>query len=150
MQGSDRDDTGRLNAKQEKFCVYMVDGNMSATAAYKAVYGQNLSDTSAAASASKLLKIHKIKNRIKELRDEAAAPKIKTIIEAKAALSQIIDDPEVATGTRVAAIKLLLQSSGALYRENATEVNLYTGTDTIIYLPELDRDEDFEEETGQK
>ena len=136
--------TGDLSPRQEKFCLLYAETGR-ATEAYKQAYSNGeMGDNAAAASASKLLKNPKIQKRIREIRDEAAAPKIRSIIETKAFLSTVMDDPATATGTRVAAAKLLLQSQGALYKESAVEVNVNTGTDTIIYLPELDEPEEYE------
>lgn len=127
-----------LNLRQEKFCQLISEGTISATEAYKQVYGENLSDNSAAASASKLLKNHKIFMRIRELRDQAASVKIKTVAQTKALLSDLLDDPDTAGGTKVAAARLLLQSEGALKPENAQTVNLYSDSEKAeIVLPKI-------------
>lgn len=78
-----------LNAKQEAFCLhYAKTGN--ATESYLKAYG-NRNYSSAGASANRLLKNHKIQNRLLELRDEADSHKnaIMDIAEMQERLSAI-------------------------------------------------------------
>ena len=147
---TDGDGASRLTPRQRKFCeLYVENGGNGKQAATDAGY----SARTAKEQASRLLTNVHIVKYIIDLRDRAETVKVKSIIQTKAFLSAMIDDETVADGVRVNAARILLQSSGAFFAQNATaEVNVYSSdSDTIIYLPQLQTEEEclFQEEDDQ-
>lgn len=146
MPTTDNGSSDRLNARQEAFCLHYAESG-NATQAYKAAYGK-MSDNAAAASAARLLNQVKILKRIKELRDQTAAPRIKSIAETQAILSELLTDESTPAGTKVSAARTLLQSLGAFDRENQQQINLYSNADgdgdTVIILPPMLQEKDCE------
>jgi hypothetical protein len=60
------------NVRHEKFVQAIIAQNMSATAAYKSVYGDDKSENTVNASASRLVRFSKVAARLAELREKAA------------------------------------------------------------------------------
>src|ERR1700738_213468 len=61
------------NDRHEKFVQAIIAKQLSATAAYRSVYGEEKTDNVANSSASRLLRYVKITDRLRELRERNAA-----------------------------------------------------------------------------
>lgn len=139
----------RLSPRQEAFCrEYAESGN--ATAAYSRAYGASTTN-SAAASASKLLRNPKILARIKELQDESAVPRIASVMQVKAELSDILRDPTAKDSDRIAAGNVLLRAAGQFVHIQQKDKDEWAISSTtnddgaIILLPPINPDPDYPE-----
>lgn len=127
-----------LNDRQKRFCEFFASNGGNGT---QAAIDAGYSPQAARQQAARLLTNANILSYVRDLQDQAAAVRVKTVIQTKAFLSDVIDDDAAAMGIRVNAAKILLQSSGALFKENAAEVHLHTSDDVVIYLPAIESDE---------
>lgn len=92
-----------LTQKQERFCQNIVKG-MSQSDAYRDAYpGTKMSDKSIWEKSSTLSKNVKVKERIKELRDLQAIPKIMSATERLEWLTQIIESKKETTANKLKA-----------------------------------------------
>ena len=105
----------KLNQKQEAFCLEYCTNGGDGTAAYiKAYHPAN--KRTAAACASRLLTDANILRRIRALHDAAAAPKVASMVEAKATLSSIMRDPEAPPAARIRSAEALIRAAGGFMR----------------------------------
>ena len=143
-----------MNERQKRFCEFYAENPDGTDAAIKAGY----SPRTAASIGSENLRKPELLAYIRELQDQAAAPRIASIMEAKAVVSDVLRDPSEATGARLKAAELLLRSSGAFVRvsENESGRVIETGGadgGTVILLPPRQTEEecmveDDEDDTG--
>lgn len=128
-----------MNERQRRFCeCFASNGGNGAAAAREAGY----SERSAREIARKLLTDVDILDYIRKLQDEAAATRIKSVIQVKAFWSEIMCDGEQKTKDRLRASELLAKSSGAFIDPH--EETRFEGGEVQIYMPYTDRDEGCE------
>ena len=131
-----------MNERQKRFCEFYAENPDGTDAAIKAGY----SPRTAASIGSENLRKPELLAYIRELQDQAATPRIASIMEAKALVSDVLRDPKEATGARLKAAELLLRSSGAFVRIREDDGGrvIEAGADggTVFVLPPLDREED--------
>ena len=133
-----------MNERQKRFCEFYAENPDGTDAAIKAGY----SPRTAASIGSENLRKPELLAYIRELQDQAAAPRIASIMEAKAVVSDVLRDPKEATGARLKAAELLLRSSGAFVRireddgGRVIETGGADGGTTVFVLPPIDREED--------
>ncbi len=133
-----------LNPKQERFCTEYASNGGNATEAYKAAYEQEDVKT-AAANGSRMIRNDKVLKRIRQLQDEAAAPRIASLVQAKSVLSEIMLSPTQKPSDRIRAAEVLLRAGGAFVRvkEDDTGFSVVTTprdradawSDVILYDP---------------
>ena len=93
----------KLTPKQEAFCLaYSSHGN--ATRAYQEAYGEE-DEKAAGANGARLIGNDRVSQRLEELRQQTASPKILSIIERKELLTKIAKEAKWCDATR--AIDLL-------------------------------------------
>lgn len=132
-----------LNQRQRRFCEFYAHEPNATAAAVKAGYSQR----SAGSIGAENLKKPEILAYIRQLQDEAAAPRIATLMEAKATLSDIMRDGDAPPAARIKAAETLIKASGGLarpvIRSDDDGYTLYTDADNgpaIIMLPPIDPD----------
>lgn len=101
-----------MNDRQKRFCEFYAEDPDGQAAAIKAGY----SPKSAKSIASENLTKPDLLRYIRKLQEQAAAPRIAGISETKAALSDMMRDPQQKPADRIRAAELLLKSSGAFVR----------------------------------
>ncbi len=104
-----------LSQRQENFCVEYATNGGDGTAAYIAAYHPKNKRT-AASCASRLLTNANVLKRIRALHDAAAAPRIASMLEAKATLSTIMRDPEAPPAARIRSAEALIRAAGGFMR----------------------------------
>ncbi|MGN1230559.1 MAG: terminase small subunit [Anaerotignum sp.] len=128
-----------MNERQKKFCEYFAaNGGNGSAAAREAGY----SERSAREIARKLLTDVDILDYIRKLQDEAAATRIKSVIQTKAFWSSVMDDSTQKMKDRLRASELLAKSAGAFIDPH--EETRFECGEVQIYMPYTDRDEGCE------
>lgn len=143
-----------MNLKQRRFAEYFSETGNATEAAKRAGY----SPRTAASIGSENLRKPELLAYIRELQDQAAAPRIASLLQVKAHVSDVLRDPSEATGARLKAAELLLKSSGAFVRvreDDGGRLIETGGADggTVILLPPRQTEEecmvdDDEDDTG--
>ncbi len=106
-----------MERKQAKFCLeFLRTGN--ATEAYKAAGYTPRSDAVAAAAASKLLRNDKVKEYMKQLRQDMDGEIIADAFERRVKLTKIIRDNENSTGDIIKAVDVLNKMDGLYISKN--------------------------------
>ena len=123
-----------LTAKQEKFCLNIING-MSQADAYRDAYpGIRMSDKTVWERASVLAKNNKVLTRIAELRDELAKPSIMTAEERLEWLTTVVKDDEQVIDVRLKASDQMNKMQGAYVQKIEADVN--THIDIVVELTE--------------
>lgn len=102
------------NAKEEKFAQGIFEG-LSQRKAYRAAFPSSVKwkDATVDNRASELYNTSEILGRLKELKEEAASKSVKSVIERKIWLSELIDGEHSGmTSDRIKAIDILNKMDG--------------------------------------
>lgn len=92
-----------LTAKQEQFCLNIVEG-MTQADAYRSAYpDQNMQDKTIHEAASRLMADSKVKARVQELREQIAKEKIMSAQERLIWLTELIKSEDETTGDKLRA-----------------------------------------------
>ena len=101
-----------LTAKQELFVQNIVQG-MSQADAYRSAYScKNMSDNTIYVNASKLAVDTKVALRLKELREQLAAPAIMSAQERLKWLTEVIRSEKEGTGDKLRAVDIMNKMQG--------------------------------------
>ena len=164
----------KMNERQKRFCEYYAQDPNATEAARKAGY----SGRTAGSIGAENLKKPEILSYIRKLQEQAAAPRIATLMETMAFLSDTMRNPSQKPADRIRAAELILKSGGAFVRVHEDDggftitaaprditntwrdVIIYDPESppeppdddgdggTVIYLPKLDTLEDHEPDDG--
>ena len=130
-----------LNPRQRAFCEHYAGCGNAAEAARRAGY----SEKNARKVGHQLLTNADILQYIRQLQDEAAAPRIAGAKEAKATLSDIMRDSTQKASSRVKAAEILLRLAGEFLpdpkKHNPEDQNPEQDEAVLIYMPYCERDE---------
>ena len=106
-----------MERKQAKFCLeFLRTGN--ATESYKAAGYTPRSDAVAAAAASKLLRNDKVKEYMKELREDMDGEIIADAFERRVKLTAILRNPDNSTSDIIKAVDVLNKMDGLYINKN--------------------------------
>ena len=123
-----------LTAKQEKFCMNIING-MSQADAYRDAYpGTKMTDKTVWEKASVLAKKDKVRSRIDELRDELAKPSIMTAQERLEWLATVVKDDKQDIYVRLKASDQMNKMQGAYVQRIEADVD--THIDIVVELTE--------------
>ena len=136
-----------MTDKQRRFCEYYAETGNATEAARKAGYSGKTSYS----IGSRLLRNVEILGHIRELQDQLAEPRIMTIKQTKAILSDIVRDQSARPSDRVQAANVLLKAAGSYLhlKPNDDDPGGWIASkgiidDVIVCLPPIDPDPDDE------
>ena len=140
-----------MNARQRKFCELYAANPNAAEAAKAAGY----SAATARSIGQRLLTNADILAYVQQLQDTAAAGRIASMLQVRAYWSDVLNNPAEKTADRLRAGELLAKAAGAFVhlRPGSDDdmgrmaVGECDGDDVLIYLPEVEREEDCEVKT---
>ena len=119
-----------LTAKQEAFVQNIIQG-MSQADAYRSAYSsKRMSDNAVYREASLLVASPKIAQRLQELRDKMATPKIMSAQQRLEWLTGVINDAEEGTSEKLKAIDIMNKMQGEYTQKieanvtNAVNINV--------------------------
>lgn len=119
-----------LTAKQEAFVQNIIQG-MSQADAYRSAYStKRMSDNAVYREASLLVASPKIAQRLQELRDKLATPKIMTAQQRLEWLTGVINNDEEGTSEKLKAIDIMNKMQGEYTQKieanvtNAVNINI--------------------------
>jgi phage terminase small subunit len=111
-----------LTAKQEKFVQNIIQG-MSQADAYRSAYScKNMTDNSIYVNASKLVADAKVAQRLKELREQLAKPRIMSAQERLEWLTGLIKSEEESTTDKLRAADIMNKMQGEYVQKVEAEV----------------------------
>lgn len=146
-----------MNDRQRRFAEAFAACGNAAQAAREAGY----SERTARSQGQRLLTNVDILKYVRELQDQAAAGRIASVLQVKAFWSDVLNDPAEKTVDRLRAGELLAKAAGAFLHVRPgpdddvgrLAVGEIDGSDVLIYLPQLQQEEDCqvkEAETGDR
>lgn len=146
-----------MNDRQRRFAEAFAACGNAARAAREAGY----SEKTARSQGQRLLTNADILKYVRELQDQAAAGRIASMLQVRAFWSDVLNDPAEKTADRLRAGELLAKAAGAFLHVRPgpdddvgrLAVGEIDGSDVLIYLPQLQQEEDCqvkEVETGDK
>lgn len=135
-----------MTARQRAFCEHYAACGNAAQAAREAGY----SERTARSQGQRLLTDVDIRRYVRELQNQAAAGRIASMLQVKAYWSDVLADTTERTADRLRAGELLAKAAGAFLHVRPgpdddvgrLAVGEYNGEDVVIYMPELQREED--------
>lgn len=135
-----------MNDRQRRFAEAFAACGNAAQAAREVGY----SERTARSQGQRLLTNVDIAAHIRRLQDEAAAGRIASMTQVRALWSDILNDPSERTADRLKASELLARASGAFLHVRPgpdddvgrLAVGEIDGSDVLIYLPQLQQEED--------
>lgn len=141
-----------MTARQRTFCERFAACGNAAQAAREAGY----SEKTARSQGQRLLTDVDIRRYVRDLQDQAAAGRIASMLQVKAYWSDVLADTTEKTADRLRAGELLAKAAGAFlhFRPGPDDdmgrlaVGEYNGEDVVIYMPELQREEDCQVKEG--
>lgn len=113
-----------LTAKQENFCINIINGMTQADAYRNAYPGTKMSDKTIYEQSSKMMNNPKIYTRIKELREEVANSEIMTAKERLKWLSSVIRDNEEKMSVRLSASDQMNKMQGEYVQKIEGSLNV--------------------------
>lgn len=140
-----------MTDRQKRFAEYYASCGNSAEAARRAGY----SEKTARSQGQRLLTNADILAYVQQLQDTAAAGRIASMLQVRAYWSDVLNNPAEKTADRLRAGELLAKAAGAFVhlRPGSDDdmgrmaVGECDGDDVLIYLPEVEREEDCEVKT---
>lgn len=120
-----------MNARQKEFAEIYAACPNAAEAARRAGY----SERTARQIGQRLLTKDDIAEYIKQLQDEATDMRISTVRDVKIFWSEVMNDEDEKTVTRLKASELLAKSSGMFLPQDNKDDEIID--DVVIYLPEI-------------
>lgn len=140
-----------MTDRQKRFAELFASCGNAAEAARRAGY----STRTARSQAQRLLTNADILAYVRQLQDQAAAGRIASMIQVRAYWSDVLNNPAEKTADRLRAGELLAKAAGAFLHVlpgsdddmGRVAVGEIDGDDVLIYLPEVEREEDCEVKT---
>lgn len=142
-----------MTARQRAFCEHYAACGNAAQAAREAGY----SEKTARSQAQRLLTNVDILKYVRELQDQAAAGRIASMLQVKAYWSDVLADTTERTADRLRAGELLAKAAGAFLHirpgpdddVGRLAVGEIDGSDVVIYLPAVEREDDCQVKEGK-